>query len=162
MKLEVRQVLEDVSFFKEKVKEIRFMKKDGVWYTNFPSIASWTDGDIVLVMKNSSSIDEVKQHLTGYGIQAAATQQETAVRFSAKAGDDIIFVLHKAMHEQKLQEKANRLANQINGLNQNVDQLIKQLPHVQRGAFSRGVNAFKNQVDVLKNIREVHIKENQH
>ena len=165
MRVEVRQVLSDVAFFRDTISDIRFMKGVASWYTGFPSVADWTDGEVILKLNNYAH-EAVVKRLAVYGIDAAVTcidgaRGDNAVKFSAKAGDDILFVLHKAMADQKLQTKVNKLENQMAGLNQNVDQLVEQLPHVQRGVFSRGVKAFKNQVDVLKNIRASQIKENQ-
>lgn len=162
MKVEVTQLLSDIKFFKENISEIRFMKNDGAWHTSFPSIASWAQGDIVLQVKPVGSYAHVvgglKNRLANYGVDATCVSVgaavENALKFKARAGDDIIVILAKALADQKLQAKVGELSNQLSGLNQNVDQLVEQLPHVRHGAFSRGVNAMKNQVAVLQNIRQ--------
>lgn len=161
MKVEVKQILSDISFFSAVIYGIRFMKdkNETIWFTTFPSIADWTNGTVMLEIQHKRSAEEMKARLAAYGIEATLVSlgapTEYAVKFSATSSDDIIAVLHKAMTEKAKRSKANYMA----GLSQEVDQLIEQLPHIKRGAFSRGVNAMKNQVEVLKNIR---VQQNQH
>lgn len=169
MKVEVTQLLSDIKFFKEHIEEITFMRNDGTCFKGFPSIVNWTQGEIVVKVTGIGSgveaiVKELKNRLDCYGVDVRVTGVNDdiadGVKFKAKAGDDIISVLAKARANQLRQNYVGKLEQQLTGLNLNVDQLIKQLPYVQRGVFSRGVNKFKRQVDVLKKIREEYTNEN--
>ncbi len=158
MKVEIRQLLTDISFFRETISGIRFICEDNSYFTSFPSVAEWTGGDVVLELRTSDSAAEIISRLADYNIVAVPQEggyRTRSIRFAIKSDNDIICVLHKAFADSNLRKKAH----QLDGLNQNVDQLVQQLPHVRHGAFSRGVKAMKNQIDTLKNIRAYHQKE---
>lgn len=162
MKVEIRQLLTDISFFRETISAIRFVREDNSYFTSFPSIAEWTGGDVILELRKGNSSAEIISRLAGYDIVArertlpqGVISTNKGIQFNVKSDNDIICVLHKAFADGNLHKKAH----QLDGLNQNVDQLVEQLPHVRHGAFSRGVKAMKNQIDTLKNIRAYHQKE---
>ena len=161
MAVEVRQVVKDLLFFENALKGIRFMKTDKSWYVGFPTIANWSKGDIVLEIRGDVAKDVV-DCLAAYGAQAEIVNidggTKNGVKFAATVADDVIFVLHKAICDKNRKDKISTLEHEMSGLTQNVDQLIQQLPNVQRGVFSRGVNAMKNQVEVLQNLRNAQNK----
>lgn len=165
MKVEVTQVLKDVKFFGNAVQGIRFICDNNSFYSTFPTITSWLNGNVVLELANTSTTNcaEVVKRLGEYGINAEIVgidgRATGGVKFAAKAGDDIIAVLHMALSQREQKKQLQKAQHQLSGLNQNVDQLIEQAPSVRRGAFSSGVNALLNQVNTLKNIRKTNSKQ---
>lgn len=161
MKISGKDLVWAIDFLKENVVDVRFMMEGGRgWYTNtIPTVEKWNAGDIVLVSNNAKSPIIVAKILNELGIKANIVstngQPDSAVKFTAKAGDDIIYILSMVMEQQKQQQKLSHAEWVISGLTQNVDMLIEQLPHVKRGMFSHGVKAFKQQVEVLKNLRNI-------
>lgn len=154
MKVEVTKVLTDVCFFRDTISNIKFVCNDGRTFIGFPSIAAWTNGNIIL---STTDGREIMQRLAGYDINAELVNDDgrpnSGVKFAAKVGDDIISVLHMALTQRAKNKKLSDLTWKLNGLNQNVDQLIEQASHAHRGVFSSGINSVLNQINTLKNNR---------
>lgn len=156
MKVEVRQFLADVELLRKIIVEIRFWLTDTRFMTDFPAINMWTQGDISLAtVASAEEKKEIVKRLAKYGVDATVTAN--GIQFPAKSDDDIIVVLHHVVSQKKLLRKSY----QLDTLHKNVEQTARQLPHVHSSVFSRGVNALKNQVQVLENIRQTQLKEMQ-
>ncbi len=165
MKVEVSKVLSDIAFFKEHAVGIRFLIDDKNWLTKFPSIARWASGAVVIeTANNPAASKEIANRLAGYNINAKVVdlgeRQNAGVKFQAIAGDEILAILQKAFAERELDQKLMVTSGHLKDLEANVDMLIKQQPYVQASLFSRGVNAMKQSIAVLQNVRRIHEKEN--
>lgn len=165
MKVEAMQLLADVEFLKKNVAGVRFILGNDRWFTSFPTIAQWTEGSIVLEVKRTSGnfateVAGIKSCLAHYGIEGKIVSVggavENAVQFTAKSGDEIIFILHKAIAEQKQQAKLAQLEHERASVNQEVNALLTVLSHARAGMFHRGVNAVFNQAEAVANVMKIH------
>lgn len=157
MQADVRQVLADVNFLREKITHIRFWFNDKSFTESFPSIATWRQGDVSLKI-NGDNDDwaEFDNCMNRYGIQPQP-DGKGFYKFNVSSDHDIIAILYQALSQQRVYAQARQLAN----LHQEIEQTAHQLPHVRPSVFSRGVNALKNQVQVLENIRKIHLQQYQ-
>ena len=149
MQADIRQVLADVNFLREKITHIRFWYDDKSFTESFPSIATWRRGNVSLKI-NGSSDDwaEFDNCLNRYGIQPQP-DGKGFYKFNVSSDHDIIAILYQALSQQRVYDQARQLST----LSQEVAQVTQQLPYVHSSIFSRGVNALKNQVQVLERVR---------
>lgn len=156
MKVEVRQFLADVEFLRNKVVEINFWLDNERFMKTFPTINMWYQGDVSLVTLGTEDMNKIiAERLAAYGV--AATVTANGVKFAAKSNDDIIAVLYQVFKQKEWVKKAY----QLNILHKEIEQTSHQLSYVHSSVLSRGVNALKNQVQVLENIRQTQLKEMQ-
>lgn len=160
MHMEIKAFLNDLKFFTENMISVRFMLNQTEFVKDvMPRIDAWRSGVIVLSPRSPKAAEEFRKRLAQYsGVEVVSqnlTQQQSEVVFKCNADNDVVLLLSEVLKQQKLKMRSN----QLDGLAQEVDQAIQQLPHVHASAFSRGVNALKNQIEVLKNIRTTHAKE---
>lgn len=159
MQMEIKSFLDDLKFFTENMVSVRFMLNQTDYVMNaMPRIDAWRSGVVVLSPRSPKAAEEFRKRLVQYGVEVVSqnlTQQQSEVVFKCNADNDIVLLLGEVLKQQKLKMRSN----QLDGLAQEVDHAVEQLPHVRASAFSRGVNALKNQIEVLKNIRTVHAKE---
>lgn len=159
MQMEIKSFLDDLKFFTENMVSVRFMLNQTDYVMNtMPRIDAWRSGVVVLSPRSPKTAEEFRKRLAQYGVEVVPqnlTQQQSEVVFKCNADNDIVLLLGEVLKQQKLKMRSN----QLDGLAQEVDHAVEQLPHVRASAFSRGVNALKNQIEVLKNIRTVHAKE---
>lgn len=160
MQMEIKSFLNDIKFFTENMVSVRFMLNQTDYVMNtMPRIDAWRRGVVVLSPRSPKAAEEFRKRLAQYsGVEVVSqnlTQQQSEVVFKCNADNDIVLLLGEVLKQQKLKMRSN----QLDGLGQEVDQVIQQLPYVRASAFSRGVNALKNHLEVLKNIRTAHAKE---
>lgn len=159
MQMDIKSFLNDIKFFTDNMVSVRFMLNQTDFVMNtMPRIDAWRSGVVVLSPRSQEAAEEFRKRLAQYSVEVVPqnpTQQQSEVVFKCHADNDIILLLSEVLKQQKLKMRSN----QLDGLAQEVDQMIKQLPHVHASAFSRGVNALKNHIEVLKNIRTAHTKE---
>lgn len=159
MYMEIKAFLNDLKFFTENMVSVRFMLNQTDYVMNtMPRIDAWRSGVVVLSSRSPKTAEEFRKRLAQYGVEVVPqnlTQQQSEAVFKCNADNDIVLLLGEVLKQQKLKMRSN----QLDGLAQEVDHAVEQLPHVRASAFSRGVNALKNQIEVLKNIRTIHAKE---
>lgn len=159
MHMEIKAFLNDLKFFTENMVSVRFMLNQTDYVMNtMPRIDAWRSGVVVLSSRSPKTAEEFRKRLAQYGVEVVPqnlTQQQSEAVFKCNADNDIVLLLGEVLKQQKLKMRSN----QLDGLAQEVDHAVEQLPHVRASAFSRGVNALKNQIEVLKNIRTIHAKE---
>lgn len=149
MQADVRQVLADVNFLREKITRIRFWFNDKSFTESFPSIATWRQGKITLKINGGKDDwNELDRCLNRYGIQTQP-DGDGFYKFNVSSDHDIIAILYQALSQQRVYDQARQLST----LSQEVTQVTRQLPYVHSSIFSRGVNALKNQVQVLERVR---------
>ncbi|MBD5391495.1 hypothetical protein HDR66_01665 [bacterium] len=155
--MNVKQLLDNIKFLAETTVSVRFgintLPGHVAWTINkMPSIVEW-NGDVCLEC-NKQIQPQIIKVLKEFGIDATVDSKLDHVVFKTRYEHDIVAVLSEVINRQRDQKRLRH----YEGLDQNVAQLVQQLPHVKHGVFSRGVNAMKNQVQVLKNIREQKIR----
>lgn len=159
MYMEIKAFLNDLKFFTENMVSVRFMLNQTDYVMNtMPRIDAWRSGVVVLSSRSQKTAEEFRKRLAQYGVEVVPqnlTQQQSEAVFKCNADNDIVLLLGEVLKQQKLKMRSN----QLDGLAQEVDHAVEQLPHVRASAFSCGVNALKNQIEVLKNIRTIHAKE---
>lgn len=159
MQMEIKTFLDDIKFFTDNMLSVRFMLNQTDYVMNtMPRIDAWRSGVVVLSLRSQKAAEELRKRLAQYGVEVVPqnlTQQQSEVAFKCNADNDIVLLLGEVLKQQKLKMRSN----QLDGLAQEVDHAVEQLPYVRASAFSRGVNALKNQIEVLKNIRTLHAKE---
>lgn len=159
MYMEIKAFLNDLKFFTENMVSVRFMLNQTDYVMNtMPRIDAWRSGVVVLSSRSPKTAEEFRKRLAQYGVEVVPhnlTQPQSEAVFKCNADNDIVLLLGEVLKQQKLKMRSN----QLDGLAQEVDHAVEQLPHVRASAFSCGVNALKNQIEVLKNIRTIHAKE---
>lgn len=159
MQMEIKSFLDDLKFFTENMVSVRFMLNQTDYVMNtMPRIDAWRSGVVVLSPRSPKAAEEFRKRLAQYGVEVVPqnlTQQQSEVVFKCNADNDIVLLLGEVLKQQKLKMRSN----QLDGLAQEVDHAVEQLPYVKASAFSRGVNALKNQIEVLKSVRMAHAKE---
>ena len=159
MQMDIKSFLNDIKFFTDNMVSVRFMLNQTDYVMNtMPRIDAWRSGVVVLSLRSQKAAEELRKRLAQYGVEVVPqnlTQQQSEVAFKCNADNDIVLLLGEVLKQQKLKMRSN----QLDGLAQEVDHAVEQLPYVRASAFSRGVNALKNQIEVLKNIRTLHAKE---
>lgn len=159
MQMEIKTFLDDLKFFTENMVSVRFMLNQTDYVMNtMPRIDAWRSGVVVLSSRSPKTAEEFRKRLAQYGVEVVPqnlTQQQSEAVFKCNADNDIVLLLGEVLKQKKLKMRSN----QLDGLAQEVDHAVEQLPHVRASAFSCGVNALKNQIEVLKNIRTIHAKE---
>ena len=154
--MNAKQLLDNTKFLAETLESVGFgihsLPGHAAWAVNkIPSVSEW-NGEVHLfyIGKNGPQVIKV---LKEFGIDADLDENKGVVIFNAGPNHDIVAVMADVIERQKVRKKLHYLA----GLEQNVDQLIQQMPHVKHGMFSRGVNAMKHQVGVLNNVRKQNV-----
>lgn len=159
MQMDIKSFLNDIKFFTDNMVSVRFMLNQTDFVMNtMPRIDAWRRGVVVLSPCSQKAAEEFRKRLAQYGVEVVPqnlTQQQSEVAFKCNADNDIVLLLGEVLKQQKLKMRSN----QLDGLAQEVDHAVEQLPYVRASAFSRGVNALKNHIEVLKNIRTLHAKE---
>ncbi len=159
MQMEIKSFLDDLKFFTENMSSVRFMLNQTDYVMNaMPRIDAWRSGVVVLSPRSQKAGQEFGKRLAQYGVEVVSqnlTPQQSEVVFKCNADNDVVLLLGEVLKQQKLKMRSN----QLDGLAQEVDHAVEQLPYVRASAFSRGVNALKNQIEVLKSVRTAHAKE---
>ncbi len=159
MQMEIKSFLADIKLFTDNMVDVCFMLNQSKGIKNtMPQIDVWRGGVVVLSPRSPNAVKEMRVRLAQYGVEIVPqnlTQQQSKIVFKCNADNDVILLLGEVLKQQKLRLRSN----QLKGLAQEVDHAVEQLPYVRASAFSRGVNALKNQIEVLKNIRNAHIGE---
>lgn len=159
MQMEIKSFLADIKLFTDNMVDVCFVLNQSEGIKNaMPQIDVWRSGVVVLSPRSPNAAEEMRGRLAHYGVeivQQNLTQQQSKIVFKCNADNDVILLLSEVLKQQKLRLRSN----QLRGLSQEVDQAIQQLPYVQSGIGSRGVNALKNQIEVLKNVRNTHSRE---
>ena len=159
MQMEIKTFLDDIKFFTDNMLSVRFMLNQTDYVMNtMPRIDAWRSGVVVLSLRSQKAAEELRKRLAQYGVEVVSqnlTPQQSEVVFKCNADNDVVLLLGEVLKQQKLKMRSN----QLDGLAQEVDHAVEQLPYVRASAFSRGVNALKNQIEVLKSVRTAHAKE---
>lgn len=156
--MNAKQLLDNAKFLAEVLESVGFginsLPGHVAWTINrMPSVTEW-NGKVHLFC-NSANMPQIIKILKEFGIDAKSDdEKKDVVMFNTDPNHDIVALLADVIARQRDQKRLRH----YEGLDQNVEQLIQQMPYVKHGMFSRGVNAMKNQVQVLENIRKQKIR----
>jgi len=163
MKAEVKDVLKDIEHLAQCVKSIRFELPDGSWIHNrMPKIGEWVYGRVVLECVNADRANVFCNALIKYlPIKYLPMGDNVKVEnyrfasFECGANDDICFILREALEKCHINREMDRLgarARNAEILQDEIETLAQQLPHVKSGMGSRGVKKFRDSVETLHNV----------